>query len=472
MAILALDQGTSGSKAVVVDEDGVHAVVERPIHPRYLAGGGVEQDPFELYDSVVEAGREAIAQAGRPIEGISLANQGETVLAWDPVTGEPLTQCLVWQDRRAESVVERLREHAEEVAYRSGLVLDCYFSAPKMVWLRENWTREGVVTTTDTWILHRLTGEFVTDVSTATRSLLFNIDDVDWDPRLLEIFGLQDERIPRAADCDEIVGTTTAFGGEIPVGGLIVDQAAALFAQGCLDRGEGKCTYGTGAFLQINLGPEPARFDNGLVTEVAWRMRGETAYCSDGQIYTVASAVRWLQSMGIITSPAELDVVAGGVSSDGVLCAPSFAGLAAPWWKPEAGAFITGMRLATGKPQIARAFLEGIAMQIAELAELTTPELGEPVRRLRVDGGITRSQVLMQLQADYMDATIETYPGQHATAMGAAACMRLALDPTLDLRSAPYPWEPGAVFEPQREQAEVRAERARWRRAVEQTMEV
>ena len=179
MAILALDQGTSGSKALVVDDDGIHAVVEKPIHPRYLPGGAVEQDPMELYASLIDAGREAVEQAGKPIDGVSLANQCETVLAWDPDTSEPLTPCIVWQDRRAESIVERLREHSDEVHRRTGLVLDCYFTAPKMVWLRENLTRDGVVTTTDTWIVHKLTGEFVTDVSTASRSLLLNVDDLE-----------------------------------------------------------------------------------------------------------------------------------------------------------------------------------------------------------------------------------------------------------------------------------------------------
>lgn len=212
MAILALDQGTSGSKAIVIDADGIHAVVENTIHPAYLPGGAVEQDPMELYNSLIDAGRQAVAEAGKPIEGVSLANQGETVLAWDPETGEPLTPCIVWQDRRAETVVERLREHANEVHQRTGLVLDCYFTAPKMVWLRENLTREGVVTTTDTWIVYKLTGEFVTDTSTASRSLLFNVDDVAWDARLLEIFGLADERLPQAVPSDKVVGVTTRPG--------------------------------------------------------------------------------------------------------------------------------------------------------------------------------------------------------------------------------------------------------------------
>lgn len=469
MAILALDQGTSGSKAIVVDDTGVHAVVEKSIHPQYLDDGGVTQDPMELYNSLIDAGKQAIAQAGKPIAGVSLANQGETILAWDPETGEPLSTCVVWQDRRAEVVVDRLREHADEIHDRTALVLDCYFTAPKMTWLRENLTTEGVLTTTDTWIIHKLTGEFVTDTSTASRSLLLNIDDVAWDPRLLEIFGLQDEKMPRIVASDEIVGTTTVFGNEVPVGGLIVDQQAALLAEGCLSRGEGKCTYGTGAFILVNMGDKAPRFTNGLTTSVAWTARGKTMYCVDGQVYTAASAVRWMIDLGIVSQPSDMDEVAAE-SSGGVLCAPSFAGLAAPWWKPEAGAFLTGMKLSTRKPQILRAVLEGVAVQIAELAHLVAEEVGIPVERLRVDGGLTKSKTLMQIQADLLQAPLDTYPSAHATALGTAAAMRMALNPDLALEDAPYAWEPEAVYEPQISADEAEAFRTRWVRAVEANM--
>lgn len=331
--------------------------------------------------------------------------------------------------------------------------------------------REGVVTTTDTWILHRLTGEFVTDVSTASRSLLFGIDDVAWDSRLIEIFGLQDEAFPRVAACDEIVGSTSVFGDTVPVGGLIVDQQAALFAEGCLERGQGKCTYGTGAFILVNMGESAPRFDNGLTTSVAWKLRGRTQYCSDGQVYTAASAVRWMQELGIITDAAEMDEIAAKDPA-GVICAPSFAGLAAPWWKPDAGAFISGMKLSTGKPEIVRAVLDGIAAQIAELSDLTRSELDAPVTKLRVDGGLTNSVTLMQSQADMLQAPVETYPSAHATALGTAACMRLALNPDLTVEQGPYEWEAEATYTPQRSAEDVTAYRTAWRTAVEATMEL
>ncbi|MFT0847754.1 FGGY family carbohydrate kinase [Actinomycetaceae bacterium L2_0104] len=470
MAILALDQGTSGSKAVIVDDDGVHAVAEHPIHPEYLANGGVEQDPMELLGSLLRAGKEAVAKANKPIEGVALANQGETVLAWDPDTGEPLTPCIVWQDRRAEAVVERLREHSDLVHERTALVLDSYFTAPKMVWLRENLTREGVVTTTDTWIAYKLTGEFVTDTSTASRSLLIDIDKVDWDPELLAIFGLQDERLPRLVASDEIIGTTSEFGGQVPVGGLIVDQQAALFAEHCLARGEGKCTYGTGAFVLMNLGDTAPRFDNGLTTSVAWTLRGATVYCSDGQVYTAASAVRWMRELGIISSAEAMDSLVPETSG-GILCGPSFAGLAAPWWRPEAGAFVTGMKLATGKAEILRAVMEGISAQIAHLVSLVGDELGVQLQSLRVDGGLTNSKKLMQIQADLLQAPVETYPSAHATALGAAAAMRLALHPELEVAAGPYAWQAEARYEPSIEAGEAEAFISKWIAAVEANME-
>ncbi len=470
MAILALDQGTSGSKAVVVDQEGIHSVVENPIRPKYLSRGGVEQDPEEIYNSLVDAGKKAVAQASLPIDGVALANQGESVLAWDPETGKPLTQCIVWQDKRSEAVTERLSEHARRIHELTALVLDSYFTAPKLVWVRENLTREGVVTTTDAWIVHRLTGEFVTDSSTASRSLLLDVDKVEWSGELLQIFGLRDERLPRVVTSDEIVGETTVFGDAAPVGGLMVDQSAALLAEGCLERGEGKCTYGTGAFLLVNAGRRAPRFDNGLTTSVAWTLRGDTSYCVDGQIYTAGSAVRWMQELGILDDPNTLDDIEAE-SSEGVLCGPSFAGLAAPWWRPDAGAFLTGMRLATGKAQIIRAVLEGISAQVAEFVELVQTQLGAPLQRLKVDGGLTRSRVMMQIQSDLLQVPVETYPSAHATALGVAAALRVALDPELDVREAVYPWQPEATYLPRISADAAHEFRRRWQKAVQANMD-
>ncbi|SDO84861.1 FGGY family carbohydrate kinase [Actinacidiphila guanduensis] len=470
--ILAIDQGTSSTKAVVHDEEeGVVAVADEPVRPAYLDGGRVEQDPEELLRSVLEAGRRAVASAGRAIDAVTLANQGETVLAWDPATGRPLTRALVWQDSRASVVCDELAEHRDKVAHRTGLVLDPYFSAPKMAWIRRVWTGEGVVSTIDSWLLHRLTGEFVTDAATAGRSLLTDIDTAAWDPEMLELFGLGGERLPRMADCDEIVGTTTAFGAEVPVGGLVVDQQAALLAQGCLQPGEAKCTYGTGAFLLANTGGAPVRSAAGLTASVAWRVRGRTTYCLDGQVYTAASAVRWLQELGFVDSAADLDRVAAEDCAE-VLCVPAFAGLAAPWWRAEATASLTGMTLATRPGHVVLAVLQGIAAQVCGLSDLVEEGLGSGSRRLRVDGGLTRSRALLQAQADLLQAPVEVYPFPHATALGAAAFARLALDPARELADVLPAWRPQTVLEP-RWSADRAAEfLARWRATAEAVLAV
>lgn len=471
MRVLAIDQGTSGTKALVVDDEaGVVAVAEEEVRPAYLGGGAVEQDPEALLASVRDAGTRALAEAGGAVDVVALANQGETVLAWDPDSGRPHGPAIVWQDSRAEEVCAGLRAaHGEAVAQRTGLVLDPYFSAPKMAWLRRNRTREGVVTTTDTWLLAQLTGEFVTDVATASRSLLLDLDRGDWDPALVEVFGLDGEALPRIVDCDVVVGETDAFGPTVPVGGLIVDQPAALIAEGCLEAGTAKCTYGTGAFLLGNTGGNAVRSEVGLTTSVGWRVRGDLAYYLDGQVYTAASAVRWLTDLGVISGAAELDTVAAD-DSGGALFVPGLAGLAAPWWKPDATGGLVGLSLSTERPQLVRAVLEGIAAQIADLAHTIAADLGRPLERLRVDGGLTRSRVLMQAQADLLQAPVDVYPSAHATALGVATLGRLALDGRLTLGEAVDDWTPSQTYEPTLS-AEAAAERlGQWRAAVEATL--
>jgi glycerol kinase len=463
VTVLAIDQGTSGTKAIVVDpQDGVVGLAEIEVHPRYLDGGGVEVDPEELWNSVLEAGRAAVARAGRAVDAVSLANQGETVLAWDPATGRPMTAAVVWQDRRAEAVCRELGPHADALAARTGLVLDPYFSAPKMAWLRRNVETGGVVTTSDTWLLHRLCGAFVTDATTASRSLLVELGSEQWSDELITMFGLAGERMPRIVGNDEIVGTTTAFGGDMPVGGIVVDQQAALLAEGCFDPGTAKCTFGTGAFLLDNAGAAPVFSAAGLTTSVAWRVGGSDTYCIDGQVYTAASAIRWLESLGIIGGAGELDTVAA-TDAGGVVCVPALAGLGAPWWQPQATAVLAGMTLSTGRGQIVLAVLQGIAAQLAELVAAIEADTGHAPSRLRVDGGLTRSRVLMQATADILGVPIDVYPSAHATALGAAALARLSLQPAQTLRDVVTPWTPSGTYEPRWEHDRATEFRSTWR---------
>ncbi|MFF5706945.1 FGGY family carbohydrate kinase [Streptomyces sp. NPDC012794] len=466
--VLAVDQGTSGTKALVLCPDrGVIGSASAPVRPRYLPDGRVEVDPGELLGSVVDAGRAALAAAGEPVAAVGLANQGETVLAWDPANGEPLTDAIVWQDRRAAPLCTELSPHAELLRERTGLPLDPYFAAPKMAWIRRHLTRRGVVTTSDAWLVHRLTGEFVTDAATAGRTQLLDLDTVGWSEAALDVFGLAGEPLPRIVDADSRVGTTTAFGPELPLTGLLVDQQAALLAQSVTAPGTAKCTYGTGAFLLAQTGPHPRRSSSGLVGCVAWRIAGRTSYCLDGQVYTAASAVRWLTDLGVISGAADIDAVGGSVpDSGGVTFVPALAGLAAPWWRGDLRGSVTGLGLGTTAGHLVHALCDGIAAQVAELADAAAADLGAPLTSLRVDGGLTRSALLMQAQADLLRIPVEVSALPDATALGVGAVARLGLDPSLTVRDTVPEWKPSAVYEPRAGAGEAAERRARFRTAV------
>lgn len=467
--VLAIDQGTSGTKALVVCPDrGVLGSAEAPVRPRQLPGSRAEVDPAELYDSVLAAGRQALAAAGVAVTAIGLANQGETVLAWDPATGRPLTDAIVWHDKRAEDVCRDLAPRAAELQQLTGLPLDTYFAAPKMAWIRRNLTGQGVVTTTDSWLVHRLTGAFVTDAATAGRTQLLDLDSVAWSPTALDAYGLGGERLPEIVDAGCHAGTTTAFGPELPVTGLLVDQQAALLAQRVTEPGIAKCTYGTGAFLLAPTGDRPRRSGAGLASCVAWRLAGRTSYCLDGQVYTAASAVGWLTGLGVISGAADLDAVGSSVpDSGGVTFVPALAGLAAPWWRGEVRGSLTGLGLDTAPGHLVRALCEGIAAQVAELADATAADLGGPLDVLRADGGLTRSALLMQTQADLLQRAVEVSAVHDATALGVAAAARLGLDPALGVADAVPAWRPAAVYEPRITADEAAARRARFRTAVD-----
>ena len=472
--VLAIDQGTSATKALVIGDD--HVVLADatvPVHPRASPGGAVEQDPEELWRSVVDAGRAALDRAGTAVDAVALANQGETVVAWDRRSGAPYGAAMSWQDRRAVSVCDRLRPQAERLTATTGLPLDPYFAAPKIAWLREHVTRAGVATTSDVWLLHRLAGVFVTDAATASRTLLLDLDRVAWSEDACALFDVDPATLPAIVDCAAIVGETTAFGRAVPVAGVAVDQQAALYAQGCLAAGDAKCTYGTGAFLLATTGATVARSASGLASSVAWRLDGVATYCLDGQVYTAGAAVEWLRRVGFAGDPSELDrLVAGATPASEVLFVPALAGLAAPFWRPQARASFVGLSLATERADLARAALWGIAAQIAVLADAVAADLGRPLARLRVDGGLTRSTALMQAQADLLQIPVEVHPSADATAHGVAALARLATGAAATSQDAVGAWRPSAVYEPRIGVDEARARLARWRRAADRTSDL
>jgi len=432
--ILAIDQGTSATKALLVGPGNeILGRAEVPVATTTVAGDGVEADPEELWNSVVSAGAQALAAARAPahvpVHAVALANQGETVLAWDKASGRPLSKAVVWQDRRSAGICERLKSRADDLTRITGLPLDPYFAAPKMKWLRENVTAGGVITTTDTWLLRRLGTEYVTDAATASRTMLLDLDAVGWSDRACAAFGIAPEVLPRVAGCAELVGETTAFTDRaLPVAGIAVDQQAALYAHGCVHAGDAKCTYGTGAFLLVTTGEKAVRSTAGLSASVAWQLDNSNIYCLDGQVYTAGSALRWLTEVGILPSPAALDAVAGTVTdSGGVTFVPALAGLGAPHWAPHAKGQLVGLTLATRKGHIVRAAAEGIAASVAVLAGAVAADLGRPLTSLRVDGGLTRSRVLLQAQADLLQVPVLISRTPDATALGVAALARHGL---------------------------------------------
>jgi len=453
--ILAIDQGTSATKALLVGPagDGAPEVLGRgevPVRTRSVGADGVEADPEELFGSVVAAGRQALAAArGAPAHAVALANQGETVLAWDRSTATPLSPAIVWQDRRSAGVCARLADRAAELAAVTGLPLDPYFAAPKMTWLRENLTADGTVTTTDTWLLARLGAGYVTDAATASRTMLLDLDSAQWSAAACAAFGLDPAALPTVADCAGVVGETSAFGGSLPVAGIAVDQQAALLAEGCLAAGDAKCTYGTGAFLLVTTGSVAARSGSGLSASVAWRLGGAVTYCLDGQVYTAGSALRWLTGLGVLRDPAELDAVGGTVpDAGGVTFVPALAGLGAPHWAPDARGLLAGLHLGTSRGHIARAVAEGIAASVAVLASAAAADLGRPLTSLRVDGGLTRSRLLMQAQADLLQVPVLICRSADATALGVAALARLGLGDAASAGEALGAAEVETVVEP------------------------
>ncbi len=450
MRVLAIDQGTSATKALVLDDDGaVLATAVAPVTPAPVAGGGVEQDPEQLWDSVCRSGRQAIAAAGVTVQAVGLANQGETVLAWDRRTGDPLSPAISWQDRRAVTVCDELAGRGEALARTTGLPLDPYFAAPKMRWLRQNVTGAGVTTTTDSWLLHRMTGAFVSDATTASRTMLLDLDRRTWSEWACGQFGIPIGDLPEVVSCSQPIGHTDVFGASVVVSGLCVDQQAALVGQHCLTRGEAKCTYGTGAFLLANTGEEPLRSTSGLAASVAWQQGTRATYCIDGQVYAAGTAVAWLCRWGLLDRPDSLDRQGGSVpDSGGVTVVPALSGLGAPWWRPDALASVEGIGPSTEPAHVVRATVEGVAAQVALLARSVAHDLGGPLARLQADGGLTRSALLMQTQADLLQLPVEVAPSPDATAIGVGALARLGAGEGRDLADVLSPMAPGARFEP------------------------
>jgi glycerol kinase len=445
--ILALDQGTTSSRAIVFDRHGkIRAVAQREFRQIFPRPSWVEHDANEIWSSLLLVARLALKRAGisaRDVAALGITNQRETTIVWDRRTGKPVCNAIVWQDRRTADLCRQLKRRGLEklIAQKTGLVIDAYFSASKLRWILDN-VRDArqraergelAFGTVDSWIVWNLTGGrlHVTDASNASRTMLFSIRTGDWDDALLKIFDVPRAILPQVRDSSAHLGETARgiFSAPIPIAGIAGDQQAALFGQACLRAGMVKNTYGTGCFMLMNTGAKPVASKNKLLTTVAWRIGGKTEYALEGSVFIAGAAVQWLRDgLGIITSSAEVEKLATSVrDTGGVHFVPAFVGLGAPHWNSAARGLICGITRGTTRAHIARAALEGIAFQTADVLRAMEKDAGIKLRELRVDGGAARNNFLMQFQADILGVPVVRPQISETTALGAAYLAGLAV---------------------------------------------
>ena len=488
--ILAIDQGTTGSTAVVVDHNGNargRANVEFAQH--FPKPGWVEHKPDEIWASVLAAVAGALERAratGKDIAAIGITNQRETTIVWDRKTSEPIYNAIVWQDRRTADTCAALKQRGLEasVRARTGLVLDPYFSGTKVKWLLDHVsgarTRDLAFGTVETYLVHRLTGgaAHVTDVTNASRTLLLGLSSLTWDDEMLAMLEVPLSMLPRVVGCAEEVGRTKGVPGlpdGIPITGMAGDQQSALFGQTCFSVGDVKCTYGTGAFVLMNVGSKPIQSKHGLLATAGWRLNDKSApvYALEGSAFIAGAAVQWLRDgLGMIGSAQEIESLARSVKdTGGVVFVPALVGLGAPYWDADARGLISGITRGTTRAHIARATLDAIAQQIADLVEAMAADAGvtSHAMRMRVDGGASANQLLLELQASYAHVRVERPRDIETTARGAAMLAALGVGLVKDLDGLRGWSTPDVTVEPTLAAAEVQAGRAAWKTAVGRT---
>jgi glycerol kinase len=481
--ILALDQGTTSSRSIVFDAEGrVLGTAQREFRQIYPQPGWVEHDPEEIWETQRATAQEALRAADVTpdnVAAIGITNQRETTVLWERNTGRPVHNAIVWQCRRTATQCTALRDQGLEPEFRTrtGLVLDPYFSGTKLKWLLDHVPGarsraahgELCFGTVDSWLLFRLTGRHATDYSNASRTLLFNLHETQWDPFALEQLEIPPEVLPEVEPSAGFFGTTSEFGGQIPVTALIGDQQAALFGQAAFDPGSGKNTYGTGCFLLMNTGEKPVASRHGLLTTIAWGLGDTVTYALEGSVFVGGAVVQWLRDeLKLIASAAETEALAKSVpDTHGVYLVPAFVGLGAPYWDSEARGIITGLTRGANRAHIARAALESISFQCADVVESMERDLGEPLRYLRVDGGASANDFLLQHQADVLGIPVERGIQRESTALGAAflAGLYAGVWPSIDdLRRL---WRLDRRFTPQWDEEKRRHERCAWNGAVQ-----
>jgi glycerol kinase len=486
--VIAIDQGTTGSTVLVLDRNlQVRGRETREFTQHYPHPAWVEHAPGDLLDSVSGALRGALAQAGidgHEVACIGITNQRETTLVWDRATGDPIHRAIVWQDRRTADRCAALQAagHAALFRHRTGLVLDAYFSGTKVAWILDHVpgarTRaergELAFGTVDSFLVWQLTGgrQHVTDASNASRTLLYDLRTSRWDPELCALLGVPMAVLPEVRDSSAVYGTTRGVPGlpdGIPVAGMAGDQQAALFGQACFDLGDAKCTYGTGAFLLMNTGDVAVESQNGLVTTVAWQLEGRVTYALEGSAFIAGAAVQWLRDgLGLIEKAADVEALAAEVEdSEGVYFVPALTGLGAPHWRPDARGALTGLTRGTTAAHVARATLEGIAFQNADILTAMQKDLGRPLSKLKVDGGACANNLLMQFQADLLGVELVRPAMVETTALGAACLAGLAVGVWSGLDDVRRAWREDRRFMRHRSADDVARRLAGWHRAVE-----
>jgi glycerol kinase len=490
--VVAVDQGTTGTTVLVLDEElRITGRCTRELRQIYPKPGWVEHDPEDIWQSVIDALAGALGQAkvaARDVCAVGITNQRETTVLWERATRKPARNAIVWQDRRTADFCAKLKREGREdsVRERTGLVLDPYFSGTKLRWMLDDdatlrrRARAGELAfgTVDSYLVARLTGgaAHITDVSNASRTLLFGLRSLGWDDGLCNLFDVPREVLPQVRSSAEVYGETLGVPGlrdGIPVAGIAGDQQAALFGQACFDPGDAKATYGTGAFILMNTGAEPVASKSGLLTTVAWQLgagaeAGEVAYALEGSAFIAGAAVQWLRDgLGLIESAAEIEKLAASVAdAGGVIVVPAFAGLGAPHWRPEARGLIGGLTRGTTVAHLARATLDGIALQNYDILLAMQKDSGRDLTTLKVDGGAAANDLLMQFQADVLGVEIARPQHLETTAFGAAFLAGLGAGVWKSKREIARVWQEERRFSPTRDRSAVDAHLRRWDEAV------
>ncbi|MDE3106241.1 MAG: glycerol kinase GlpK [Acidobacteriota bacterium] len=486
--ILALDQGTSSSRAVVVDASSrIVAVAQRELPQIYPQPGWVEQDPEAIWSSQLGSIRAVMDQARlapEDLAAVGITNQRETTVVWDRETGQPVFNAIVWQDRRTAAFCDTLKAQGHEPLFqqRTGLILDAYFSGSKIRWVLDHvaGARERAEAgklcfgTVDAWLIWKLTGgkSHVTDVTNASRTLLFNIHTLDWDDELLALMGVPRSMMPRVvASSGECVRIGELLPG-VPVCGIAGDQQAALFGQMCLRPGMVKNTYGTGCFMLMQTGEKPVTSGNRLLTTIAWQINGKTEYALEGSVFIGGAAVQWLRDgLGIISASSEVEALAASVPDNGgVYFVPALSGMGAPYWDADARGLIVGLTRGTTRGHIARATLEGIALQVTDLLAAMQADSGITIPELRVDGGASANRLLMQMQADLLGVPVVQSSTPESTVMGAAFLAGLAVGYWKSLQELESGWSKGGSFAPTLSASDRTRQLTRWKEAVRRSL--